>query len=460
MIILNPNRFVKLHTTKDMKTHSEILRPSLLLTFLSVLSVTLTGTDAALVLGNPVQPQQTGNKLNSSGELAAELPPRVFPSFSNEDEAPIRKGEELPPSVFPEEPVRMSQEQRDVMSLVNKSTENVTFPVNKETSAKQIASEVQDLLKSDNYNITVYEDGTEGPITDTVTVTGPNVINNGKSHEEDVSAPSKENNENVTENSVISVLPTSDTNGRTFDLLNISTVTGSNMSNVEDFVHSENTTEVKRNEENGTIHVDTIDAHSDAPVTDGDIAVKDGERNHSVSENNVQRKEEVSSDTITAMNETTSTAEPNTVVKDETTAKSESLSSTVQQLSTIKFTSTLPVQQSTITTLQPMLKVESTTSVNISENLIDHKTEDTPVAMATSQKDADNSPASSGKSSPFLQPTESAAILAAVFVGVALIGYVGLLIWRRLLEKRYGSREMLVNEDDFYDTNDLKNFEL
>jgi len=424
--------------------------------FFIVLSVTLTGTDAASALGNPVQPQQTGNKLNSSGELTAEIPPHVFPSFSNEDEVPIRKGEELPPSVFPEEPVSMSHEQL----LANKSTENVTSQVNKETSTKQIASEVQDLLKSDMYNITVYEDGTEGPVTDTMTVTGPNVINNGKTHEEDVRAPSMENNENVTENSVISVLPTSVTNGTTFDFLNISTVIGSNMSNVEDFVHGGNTTEVKRNEENGTIHVDTVDAHSDAPVTEVDIAVKDGETNHSVSEKNVQGKEEVSSDTKTVTNETTSTAESNTVVKDETTAKSESLSSTVQQLSTIKFTSTLPVQQSTITTLQPMLKVESTTSVNISENLIHHNTEDTPVAMATSQKDADSSHATSGKSSPFLQPTESAAILAAVFVGVALIGYVGLLIWRRVLEKRYGSREMLVNEDDFYDTNDLKNFEL
>jgi len=441
-----------------MKTHSEILRPSLQVVLLSVLSVILTGTDAALVLGNPVQPQQTGNKLNSSGELAAELPPRLFPSFSNEDKVPIRKGEELPPSVFPEEPVNMSHEQRDVKLLGNNSTENVTLSVNKEPSTKQIASEVQDLLKSDMYNITVYEDGTEGPITDTMTVTGPNVINNGKTHEEEVKAPSMENNENVTKNSVISVLPTSVTNGTTFDILNISTVTGSNVS--KDFVHSGNTTEVKRNEENGTIHIDTVDAHSDAPVTEVDIAVKDGKRNHSVSEENVQRKEEVSSDTKTVMNETTPTAESNTVVKDETTAKSESLSSTVQQLSTIKVTSTLPVQQSTITTLQPILKVQSTTSVNISENLIDHKTEDTPVAMSTSQKDADNSHASSGKSSPFLQPTESAAILAAVFVGVALIGYVGLLIWRRVLEKRYGSREMLVNEDDFYDTNDLKNFEL
>jgi len=460
VIILNPNRFIQLHTTKNMKTHNEILRPSLQLMFISFLSVTLTGTDAALGLGNPVQPQQIGDKLNSSGELAVELPPLVFPSFSSEDVVPIKQGEELPPSVFPEEPVSMSHEQHDVTLLVNKHTDNVTFPVNKETSMKKPASEVQDLLKSDMYNITVYEDGTEEPVKDTMTVTGPNVVNNGKTHEEDVTAPSMENKENVTKNPVISVLPTSDTNETTFDFLNTSTVTGSNMSNTVDFVHSGNTTEVTGNEESGTIHVDTTEAYSDAPVTKVDIAVKDDERNRSVSEKDVQRKEEVESDTKTMMNETTSTAESNTVVKDETTAKSESLSSTVQQLSTIKFTSTLPVQQSTITTLQPMLKVESTTSVNISENLIDHNAEGTPVAMASSQENADSSPASSGKSSPFLQPTESAAILAAVFVGVALIGYVGLLVWRRVLEKRYGSREMLVNEDDFYDTNDLKNFEL
>jgi hypothetical protein len=381
-------------------------------------------------LDNPVQPQQIGNKLNSPGELAAKLPPRVFPSFSNEDEAPIKLGEELPPSVFREQPVSMSHEQRDVALVGNKSTENVTFPVNKETSMKKLASEVQDLLKSDMYNFTVYEDGTEGPIQDTMTVTGPNVINNGKTHEEDVTAPSMENKENVTKNSVISVLPTSDTNKTTFDFLNTSTVIGSNMSNVEDSVHSGNTTEVTRKEENGTIHVHTVEAYSDVPVTEVNIAVKDDERNHSVSEENVQGKEEVKSDTKTMMNETTSTAESNTVVKNETTAKPESLSSTVQQLPTTKFTSTQP----TVTTLKPMLKVESTTSVNISENVIDHKADDTPVAMATSQKNDDDSHASSGQSSPFLQPTESAAILAAVFVGVALIGYVGLLVWRRVLE--------------------------
>lgn len=382
-------------------------------------------------MDNPVQPPEIGNRLNSSGELAAELPPRVFPRFYNEGEVPIRQGEELPPSVFPEEPVSASHEQRDFTLLINKRTDKVTVPVNKETSTKKFALEVQDLLNSDMYNLTVYEDGTEGPIQDTMTVTGPNVINNDKTHEEDVTAPSMENEEDVTKNSA---LPTSGTNETSFDFSNISTVTLSNMSNTEDFVHSGNTTDVTRNEENSTIPVDAIETYNDIPVTEVDIAVKDDERNHSVSEKNVQRKEEVKSDNRTMKNETTATAESNTVIKDETTAKSESLSSTTQQLSTIKFTSTLLVQQSTITTLQPMLKAESTTSVNISENLIDHKAEDMPVSMAASQKHADHSHATSGKSSAFLQPTESAAILAAVFVGVALIGYVGLLIWRRVLE--------------------------
>ena len=390
-----------------------------------------SGTDAALFLDNPVLPPEIGSRLNSSGELAAELPPRVFPRFYSEGEVPIRQGEELPPSVFPEEPVSASHEQRDVTWLISKRTEKATVPVNKETSTKKFALEVQDLLNSDIYNLTVYEDGTEGPIQDTMTVTGPNVINNDKTHEEDVTAPSMENEENVTKNSA---LPTSGTNETSFDFSNISTVTLSNMSNTEDFVYSGNTTEVTRNEENSTIPVDAIETYNDIPVTEVDIAVKDDERNHSVSEKNVQRKEEVKSDIRTVKNETTATAESNTVIKDETTVKSESLSSTTQQLSTIKFTSTLPVQQSTITTLQPMLKAESTTSVNISENLIDHKAEDTPVSMAASQKHADHSHATSGKSSAFLQPTESAAILAAVFVGVALIGYVGLLIWRRVLE--------------------------
>jgi len=98
------------------------------------------------------------------------------------------------------------------------------------------------------------------------------------------------------------------------------------------------------------------------------------------------------------------------------------VSLTTKELSATQSTSTPSIWQSEITTLQPTLKGEATTSINISENIIDHKAEDTPVALAASQQHADHSHASSGKSSAFLQPTESAAILAGVFVGIALIG--------------------------------------
>lgn len=35
---------------------------------------------------------------------------------------------------------------------------------------------------------------------------------------------------------------------------------------------------------------------------------------------------------------------------------------------------------------------------------------------------------------PFLEPTKSAAVLVAVFVCIALVGYFALLVWRRVLE--------------------------
>jgi hypothetical protein len=387
-----------------------------------------SGIDAALALDSPVQPQHIGNKLNSSGEPAAEIPPLVFPSFPNEDKVPIREGVELPPSVFPSFPNedKVPIEGEELPPLVfpevpvstshklrgNESTENVTSPGNETKSTKKLASEVQDLLNSDMYNITVFEDGTDEPARDTVTVTGPNVINSGKTHEEDVTASNMENKENVTKNPGTSVPSTSDTVESTFEFLNITNF-------INYLKNISNTEEVTLNAENGTIPIETIEPHNDVPVTKAHIAGKDDESNHSVSENNVQGKEEEKSDITTMMNETT--------------AKSESVSSITQQPSTIKFTSVLPVQQSEITTSLPTLKVESTTSVDISHNLIDHTAEDTPFAMATSQKDGDHSHESSGKS-PFLQPSESAAILAAAFVGVALIGYVGLLVWRRILE--------------------------
>ncbi|XP_034245199.1 uncharacterized protein LOC117647532 [Thrips palmi] len=61
---------------------------------------------------------------------------------------------------------------------------------------------------------------------------------------------------------------------------------------------------------------------------------------------------------------------------------------------------------------------------------------------------------------PFLEPTKSAAVLVGVFVSVALVGYFSLLVWRRVLERRYGNREILVNEEQFEQDRDLRNFQL
>ncbi|GLV45291.1 hypothetical protein CBL_05391 [Carabus blaptoides fortunei] len=53
-----------------------------------------------------------------------------------------------------------------------------------------------------------------------------------------------------------------------------------------------------------------------------------------------------------------------------------------------------------------------------------------------------------------------AAILAGVFAMIAVVAYVGLLTWRRFLERRYGNREMLVNEEEYVNYSDMRNFEL
>lgn len=69
-------------------------------------------------------------------------------------------------------------------------------------------------------------------------------------------------------------------------------------------------------------------------------------------------------------------------------------------------------------------------------------------------------PADATASTPFVEPTKSAGILVGVFVSVAVLGYVGLLVWRRVLERRYGNREILVNEEQFEHERDLSNFQL
>jgi hypothetical protein len=429
-----------------------------------------TPTEKIALAFHPPQPLFDA-KGNSSHGMAPELPPHVFP---NSDAGLLhRQGEELPPSVFPNEFDKSnisSYAEHDGTHLIARGTinktEKITNSVVKQTPTEKIASEVPDLLSSDAYNRTVYEDGTEGPIqNDTVTVTGPNVINNNKTHEEDITAPSVEKKENVTNesnnksDSVTSDLSSLDANNTTFDdnqyntaaqgKLNASTITEGNMTSTEEFTQDGNVMEeVAKHKENDTSPSDALEAFTTVAVTEANIAVNYPKKNYSISDKNKERKVKTKYDNRTVKDETTAKTKLNTTIKDETTIKTESkatikdettatseaVSLTTKELSATQSTSTPSIWQSEITTLQPTLKGEATTSINISENIIDHKAEDTPVALAASQQHADHSHASSGKSSAFLQPTESAAILAGVFVGIALIGYVGLLVWRRVLE--------------------------
>ncbi|XP_025832433.1 uncharacterized protein LOC112905046 isoform X2 [Agrilus planipennis] len=52
-----------------------------------------------------------------------------------------------------------------------------------------------------------------------------------------------------------------------------------------------------------------------------------------------------------------------------------------------------------------------------------------------------------------------AAVLTMSFLFISIAGYLGLLYWRRQLQKRYGNRQILSNEDE-YIKDDLKHFSL
>ncbi|CAK9795748.1 hypothetical protein ANTPLA_LOCUS500 [Anthophora plagiata] len=57
-------------------------------------------------------------------------------------------------------------------------------------------------------------------------------------------------------------------------------------------------------------------------------------------------------------------------------------------------------------------------------------------------------------------PSGIIALVTAISFAVAVaLVYIGMIVWRRYIEYRYGHRELLVNELEF-DTNDLRHFEL
>lgn len=59
-----------------------------------------------------------------------------------------------------------------------------------------------------------------------------------------------------------------------------------------------------------------------------------------------------------------------------------------------------------------------------------------------------------------LVPGKMVGLLAGVFLVISIAGYVVLVSWRKYLEKRYGNREMLVDNDFCEKMNDLEHFSI
>ncbi|CAO1428070.1 unnamed protein product [Diamesa tonsa] len=61
---------------------------------------------------------------------------------------------------------------------------------------------------------------------------------------------------------------------------------------------------------------------------------------------------------------------------------------------------------------------------------------------------------------PIFHNGHVAAIFAGLLIVLSALCYLGLVFWRNKLEGKYGMRERLVNEDDYYSTNDVRYFGL
>lgn len=61
---------------------------------------------------------------------------------------------------------------------------------------------------------------------------------------------------------------------------------------------------------------------------------------------------------------------------------------------------------------------------------------------------------------PALHNGHVALIFASTLVVFSVLAYVGLILWRGRLETRYGMRQRLVTEDDYYNNNDVRYFGL
>ncbi|OXU28266.1 hypothetical protein TSAR_010957 [Trichomalopsis sarcophagae] len=136
------------------------------------------------------------------------------------------------------------------------------------------------------------------------------------------------------------------------------------------------------------------------------------------------------------------TLSPETTTNKKTTVSVASTSESVTESIGTSKSSTASTSQSTAVT-----DPETATVTSPVESSTAGKTTEDPKVEPTQAKDP-------GMSSGII-----ALVMAIVFAVVVIIVYVGLLLWRRYLEFRYGNRELLVNDLEF-DTNDLRHFEV
>lgn len=61
---------------------------------------------------------------------------------------------------------------------------------------------------------------------------------------------------------------------------------------------------------------------------------------------------------------------------------------------------------------------------------------------------------------PTLHNGHVALIFASTLVVLSVVAYIGLILWRSRLEGRYGMRQRLVTNDDYYNNNDVRYFGL
>ncbi|PSN39466.1 hypothetical protein C0J52_20316 [Blattella germanica] len=331
---------------------------------------------------------------------------------------------------------------------------NTSSDKNQSSHQNYRVEKINSTKKLEDYEVdppitTSSRNGTENPLNnETDTVLGPNVVNVNKTHEEDNKNSTVDTKSKVAVNETIKENQTSEKNVSMTDIPLKSTSSdehkdeNNGTSTITSTIMTTNGTDTdeKQNLTSTTTEQETANVNTEVstPSENETLETKNVDNETSSFEYNTTVPI-TDKTTATPTSKNASTVEPETADEKNITANNYTDSNDT----------TLEVNS---TTVLPSLKVESTTSTNISEHLGDQ----TSAAL----QHGEHSHATSGKSSAFLQPTESAAILAGIFVGIALLGYVGLLVWRRILEKRYGNREMLVNEDDFYDTNDLRNFEL